>query len=118
MKKDNSNDTVSFHMELAKKDNLELQELASSENISKKAMAQNIIAAYLAERKVSELLPSFIEDVNRWSAFLDDLKALAISNAKLLKQNNDLLQAMAGIDQKLDTEAAKFLSNESADDQK
>lgn len=111
VKKSIKNKTVFVQIELPIEENLRLQELADSENITKKEFIKNIISAYLKEKKVSELLPTFLDDVHHWTDFLNDLKGVSVHNTKLLQQNNNLLNAMAGIDKDLENETQDFLEN-------
>lgn len=108
---------VSLHLTLNEDDNFILQGLADSENISKKALIQNIISNYLKERKVAELLPTFLEDVHQWSDYLNDLKIVMISNSKILKQNSILLHEMAGLDGDLDGEVTSLLKENGDQDE-
>ena len=60
MKKPSKNDYVLNQVRTPIDENIQLQQIAESANITKKALMENIISSYLHEEKVSELLPNMI----------------------------------------------------------
>lgn len=105
----NKSDKVSVHIELEKKDNSQIRDLAEERNITKKELIQNIISAYLHEEKASELLPNMIDQNRRLADFLNDLKEITVKNYASTEQMKDLLYEMAGLDDVFNKETQKFL---------
>lgn len=93
-------------------ENIELQQIAESEQITQKALMANIISSYLHERKVSELLPNMIDQNRRLADFLNDLKEITVKNYASTEQMKSLLYEMAGLDDLFDQETKEFLEKE------
>lgn len=108
---DSKKKIVSVLIELPFETNLELQELAKSENITKKDEIKNILTEYLKERKVSELLPGFIENNRQMYDLLSDIKQLIVENNSDQKILKSYLSELINIPDDLEKEAKKELEN-------
>ena len=108
---DSKKKKVSVLIELPFETNLELQELAKSENITKKDEIKNILTEYLKERKVSELLPGFIENNRQMYDLLSDIKQLIVENNSDQKILKSYLSELINIPDDLEKEAKKELEN-------
>lgn len=112
MKKLSKKDYVLNQIRTPIDENIELQQIAESEQITKKALMANIISSYLHERKVSELLPNMIDQNRRLADFLNDLKEITVKNYASTEQMKSLLYEMAGLDDLFDQETKEFLEKE------
>lgn len=112
MKKSSKNDYVLNQVKTPIDENIQLQQIAESANITKKALMENIISSYLHEEKVSELLPNMIDQNRRLSEFLNDLKEITVKNYASTEQMKNLLYEIAGLDDVFDKETQKFLEKE------
>ena len=112
MKKSSKNDYVLNQVKTPIDENIQLQQMAESANITKKALMENIISSYLHEEKVSELLPNMIDQNRRLSEFLNDLKEITVKNYASTVQMKDLLYEIAGLDDVFDKETQNFLEKE------
>ena len=112
MKKSSKNDYVLNQGKTPIDENIQLQQIAESANITKKALMENIISSYLHEEKVSELLPNMIDQNRRLSEFLNDLKEITVKNYASTEQMKNLLYEIAGLDDVFDKETQKFLEKE------
>lgn len=112
MKKLSKKDYVLNQIRTPIDENIELQQIAESEQITKKALMENIISSYLHERKVSELLPNMIDQNRRLADFLNDLKEITVKNYASTEQMKSLLYEMAGLDDLFDQETKEFLEKE------
>lgn len=112
MKKLSKKDYVLNQIRTPIDENIELQQIAESEQITKKALMANIISSYLHERKVSELLPNMIDQNRRLADFLNDLKEITVKNYASTEQMKSLLYEMAGLDDLFDQETKESLEKE------
>lgn len=112
MKKLSKKDYVLNQIRTPIDENIELQQIAESEQITQKALMANIISSYLHERKVSELLPNMIDQNRRLADFLNDLKEITVKNYASTEQMKSLLYEMAGLDDLFDQETKEFLEKE------
>ena len=112
MKKLSKKDYVLNQIRTPIDENIELQQIAESEQITKKALMANIISSYLHERKVSELLPNMIDQNRRLADFLNDLKEITVKNYASTEQMKSLPYEMAGLDDLFDQETKEFLEKE------
>lgn len=110
--KSSKNDYVLNQVKTPIDENIQLQQIAESANITKKALMENIISSYLHEEKVSELLPNMIDQNRRLSEFLNDLKEITVKNYASTEQMKNLLYEIAGLDDVFDKETQKFLEKE------